>query len=106
MAVILAENGYTFLLKAVEAKRRWVNVVSDSNDNELEEQVGILGRMGCWEIEENSFKPFLCGIVIHPAIDGCIRLHGRVRDRGGDGGGGIQDIEDIQITPPTRPRTN
>jgi aconitate decarboxylase len=28
-----------------------------------------------WEIEANSFKPFPCGIVCHPAIDAAIRCH-------------------------------
>lgn len=29
---------------------------------------------GKWEVEKNTFKPFPCGIVIHPAIDGCAQL--------------------------------
>ena len=28
-----------------------------------------------WETENNAFKPYPCGIVIHPAIDGCSQLH-------------------------------
>ena len=28
-----------------------------------------------WEVQHNSFKPFPCGIVIHPIIDACIQLH-------------------------------
>lgn len=27
------------------------------------------------EILRNSFKPYPCGIVIHPIIDGCSQLH-------------------------------
>ncbi len=27
-----------------------------------------------WEIELNTYKPFACGIVIHPAIDACVQL--------------------------------
>lgn len=29
---------------------------------------------GKLEVEKNTFKPFPCGIVIHPAIDGCAQL--------------------------------
>jgi hypothetical protein len=29
---------------------------------------------GSWEIALNTFKPFACGIVIHPAIDACVQL--------------------------------
>lgn len=40
--------------------------------------VGIKGKGkedGRWEILRNSFKPYPCGIVIHPIIDGCSQLH-------------------------------
>ena len=30
-----------------------------------------------WETEKNAFKPYPCGIVIHPVIDGCSQLHRR-----------------------------
>ena len=33
---------------------------------------------GRWEILRNSFKPFPCGIVIHPILDGCVQLHGEL----------------------------
>ncbi|KAK5064266.1 hypothetical protein LTR84_000099 [Exophiala bonariae] len=71
MAAVLASNGYTSSLQALEAKRGWANVVSVSND--LDAQIASLGKV--WETEKNSFKPFPCGIVVHPIIDGCIQLH-------------------------------
>lgn len=30
-----------------------------------------------WELSQNTFKPYPCGIVIHPLIDGCISFHER-----------------------------
>ena len=27
-----------------------------------------------YEIYRNTYKPFACGLVVHPAIDGCIQL--------------------------------
>lgn len=71
LAAVLAENGYTSSLTALEAKRGWANCVSTSND--LDVQIGSLGKV--WETELNAFKPFPCGIVCHPAIDACIQLH-------------------------------
>ncbi|KKY20698.1 putative family protein [Diplodia seriata] len=70
LAAVLASNGYDSSLQSLEAKRGWANVVSASND------VGALmqGLGKTWEIEKNSFKPFPCGIVIHPIIDGCIQV--------------------------------
>jgi 2-methylcitrate dehydratase PrpD len=32
-----------------------------------------------WEILKNTYKPFACGLVAHPAIDGCIQLRNRDR---------------------------
>jgi 2-methylcitrate dehydratase PrpD len=35
----------------------------------------ITDKLGeTWEIALNTYKPFACGIVEHPAIDGCIQL--------------------------------
>ena len=71
LAAVLASNGYTSSLQALEAKRGWVNVVSLSNS--VDEQIASLGQV--WEISKNAFKPFPCGIVVHPVIDGCVQLH-------------------------------
>jgi aconitate decarboxylase len=78
MAAILASNGYTSSLQALEAKRGWVNVVSASQN--LDDQIASLGKV--WETEKNSFKPFPCGIVVHPVIDGCIQLHKEMKEKG------------------------
>src|SRR4030095_12496179 len=32
------------------------------------------GRGKTFEISQNTYKPFPCGVVIHPVIDGCIQL--------------------------------
>ncbi|KAJ7717525.1 2-methylcitrate dehydratase [Mycena maculata] len=71
MAAVLAARGYTGSLQAIEAPRGWARVVSVSND--VDGEVGGLGQQ--WEIARNAFKPFPCGIVVHPVIDGCIQLH-------------------------------
>lgn len=91
MAAVLAQGGYTSSEQALEAKRGWANVVGvmkQGLDKSLEKWLGFeptsqcqnLGlptaqRAGRWEILRNSFKPFPCGIVIHPIIDGCVQLH-------------------------------
>jgi aconitate decarboxylase len=73
MAAILAEQGYTSSLQALESKRGWANVVAGGGTPKLDQYIAELGSK--WEIERNAFKPFPCGIVCHPAIDGCIQLH-------------------------------
>ncbi|KKY14138.1 putative family protein [Phaeomoniella chlamydospora] len=78
MAAILASKGYTASLQSLEAKRGWINVVSASNS--MDEQISSLGQV--WEIAKNAFKPFPCGIVVHPVIDACSQLHRDIVDRG------------------------
>jgi 2-methylcitrate dehydratase PrpD len=34
-----------------------------------------------WEAGLNTYKPYACGIVIHPTIDGCRQLRERLGDR-------------------------
>jgi aconitate decarboxylase len=71
LSAVLASGGYTSSLKALEAERGWANVVSTSD--QLLYQINSLGET--WEILQNTFKPFPCGLVNHPIIDACIRLH-------------------------------
>jgi len=86
IAAILAQGGYTSSETAIEAKRGWANVVGVTKANipaSLEKWLGMdsqgIGLVGTnggrWEILRNSFKPYPCGIVIHPVIDGCSQLH-------------------------------
>lgn len=58
--------------------------------NRLDEFVGSLGQV--WEIEKNAFKPFPCGIVVHPVIDGCIQLHKDMKGQGLD----VQGIRGVK----------
>ncbi|MDB5992848.1 MAG: 2-methylcitrate dehydratase [Herbaspirillum sp.] len=69
-AAFLAAQGFTSSEQGIEAKRGWANVTSTKQDyTEITEGLGERH-----ESLLNSYKPFACGIVIHPAIDGCIQL--------------------------------
>lgn len=70
LAALLAEQGYTSSESGIEAKRGWANVTSTHQDyNEITGELGVRS-----ELMLNSYKPFACGIVIHPAIDACVQL--------------------------------
>ena len=70
LAAVLAEKGFTASTNVLEAKRGWAYVLSTKFDlNKVTENLGQI-----WETELNTFKPFACGIVLHPVIDGCARL--------------------------------
>ena len=70
MSALLASHGYTASPKALEAPRGFAQTVSTKND--WTQITGELGQR--FEISFNSYKPFACGIVIHPSIDACAQL--------------------------------
>jgi 2-methylcitrate dehydratase PrpD len=73
MAALLASRGFTASARALEAPRGFVQVVSDKRA--WHEVSDALGQR--FEISFNSYKPFACGIVIHPSIDACVQLRER-----------------------------
>ncbi|MGH8796966.1 MAG: MmgE/PrpD family protein, partial [Caldimonas sp.] len=75
MSALLARHGYTASKRALEAPRGLLQVYSMKTDwSEITERLGET-----WEIALNTYKPFACGIVIHPSIDGCIQLRNQYR---------------------------
>jgi 2-methylcitrate dehydratase PrpD len=69
-AALLASKNFTSSGEMIEAKRGWANTISTKQDyNEI---LGDLGKR--YEAALNTYKPFACGIVMHPAIDAAIQL--------------------------------
>jgi len=69
-AALMAKHGYTASERALEAPRGLLQTYSAKCDwREIEDALGER-----FEIATNTYKPFACGIVIHPSIDGCIQL--------------------------------
>ena len=74
-AAFLAARNYTSSDQGLEAKDGWANVLSTARDyNEI---TGKLGQS--YEISLNTYKPFACGIVIHPTLDACIQLRNQYK---------------------------
>lgn len=69
-AALLATRGVTSSERSIEALRGFAHVTSDKP--KLERLTEGWGEQ--WQILVNSYKPFPCGVVIHPAIDGVVRL--------------------------------
>ena len=79
-SALMARHGYTASLRALEAPRGLLQTYSSKCDwNEITDD---LGRR--FEISSNTYKPFACGIVIHPSIDGCRQLRDAHGLRAGD----------------------
>jgi 2-methylcitrate dehydratase PrpD len=70
MSALLASRGFTASPRALEAPRGLVQVVSDKRAwHEASDELGQR-----FEISFNTYKPFACGIVIHPSIDACVQM--------------------------------
>ena len=69
-AALLAREGFTSSDAMIEAKRGWAAAISRKFDlREITEGLGTR-----FEAALNTYKPFACGIVLHPIIDGAIQL--------------------------------
>jgi len=69
-AALMASKNYTSSDQGIEASRGWANVLSTArNYSEITEKLGQT-----YEISINTYKPFACGVVIHPTLDACIQL--------------------------------
>ncbi len=69
-AALLASKNFTSSDGMIEAKRGWANAISTKQD--YSQITDGLGQH--YESALNTYKPFACGIVMHPAIDAAIQL--------------------------------
>ena len=70
VAALLARENFTSSAQGIEGRRGFANVLATERDYDR-----ITGGLGAtWELAANSYKPFACGIVVHPVIDGCLQL--------------------------------
>ncbi len=94
LAALLAQNGFTSSPQALEAKYGWTHVVSTR-----ENTTAYFDELGkTWEVERNTFKPFPCGIVMHPTIDGCIQLHEQAAQEGKDISSSVESVG-LRVSP-------
>jgi 2-methylcitrate dehydratase PrpD len=70
LSALLARHGFTASPRALEAPRGYAQVLSTKCA--WHEATDELGQR--FEISFNTYKPFACGIVIHPSIDACVQL--------------------------------
>ncbi len=69
-AAVMAEHGFTASLAALEGRYGFLEVFAETpNVSALRDGLGER-----FEILRNTYKPYPCGIVIHPIIDACLQL--------------------------------
>jgi 2-methylcitrate dehydratase PrpD len=70
LAALLAQAGFDSSPEIVEGKHGFCRTYSTVAKPEL-----VLDGLGSrWEIVRNGYKPYACGVVLHPAIDAMIAL--------------------------------
>src|SRR5215831_676856 len=69
-AALLAKENFTSSDTPIEGATGWAHVLSTACD-----YTQITDGLGDhYEIRLNTYKPFACGIVLHPSIDACLQL--------------------------------
>jgi len=70
VAALLAQQSFTSTTQGIEGRRGFANVLATARDyGKISSGLGET-----WELSYNTYKPFACGIVVHPVIDGCLQL--------------------------------
>lgn len=69
-AALLAEQGCTAAPAAIEGALGWARAMGDNPA--VGEMTDGLGEH--WELLQNTYKPYPCGIVMHAVIDACLAL--------------------------------
>src|SRR5947207_7043752 len=73
LAALLAERGFDSTQEIIEGKKGFSRIYSDAAATD--ELTAGLGNG--WLIESNGYKPYACGVVLHPLIDAVIAIRNR-----------------------------
>src|SRR5262249_27262326 len=75
-SAVLAQAGFNAGEKSIEGPRGFAAVQASQYDlSKITNGLGVE-----FQILENTYKPYPCGLVVHPTIDGCIQIHNDKHD--------------------------
>ena len=86
-AAMLAQRGFTSSMEAIEGPHGFAKAVGRTTDVRSIGQ----GLGDSYLILRNTYKPFACGVVAHPVIDGCLAVRREHALR-------AADIERVRLT--------
>ncbi len=73
LSALLAQAGFDSSPESLEGSKGFFATYSDQTD-----PPALLRDFGArWEVEANGHKPYACGLVLHPVIDGVLTLRAR-----------------------------
>jgi 2-methylcitrate dehydratase PrpD len=73
VAALLAQQGFTAAPQTLEGPRGFAHVMGDKPDFAAIDK----GLGTTWESVRNTYKPYPCGIVLHPVIDALLELRAK-----------------------------
>lgn len=100
LSAILAEQNFTGPDFPLDGERGFLRVFGENP--KLESLLDGLGSQ--WEVLNNTYKPYPCGVVLNPVIQACLELHHQFMVMAGK----VESIEFIELTgnPLLRQRTD
>lgn len=70
LSALLAQENFDGPAKPLEGVRGFLNVTADHADTQ-----SIVTDLGTrWEVLQNAYKPYPCGVVLNPVIEACLNL--------------------------------
>jgi 2-methylcitrate dehydratase PrpD len=70
LSALLAQQNFDGPAQPLEGVRGFLNVTADHAD-----PMSIVGEFGeRWEVLNNAYKPYPCGVVLNPVIEACLAL--------------------------------
>lgn len=78
LAALLAQQGFDSSLEIIEGRKGFSRTFA--KDHQGSAMTDRLGQT--WEILSNGHKPYACGVVLHPLIDGVMALRHQIPDLG------------------------
>ena len=86
LAAMLASNGFNSSTEIIEGRVGFTKIYSASQRNDL-----VLAGLGeHWMITGNGYKPYACGVVLHPLIDAAIAVSRRTPES-------VSDIASVEV---------
>ena len=70
LAALLAQRGFSAAPRTLEGPRGFLHVMGEQPDL----PVIVSGLGDAWESARNTYKPYPCGVVLHPVIDALLHL--------------------------------
>jgi len=86
IAALLAERGFTGPARPIEGDRGFLAVLG--SDADLAVVTDGLGSRS--ELDGLAYKPYPCGVVLHPVIDACLEIRDRVGSR-------MQEVDRVEV---------